>query len=410
MRFDLDTEVITTVAVPDTSSDDPYEYWINDVIPYANLGIGGRMLSGGADISLLMVDLDSGEIFFGEEGISGPHHIQGGFLVYQQGGNSGPVVVRAFDAESHEFRGPPEDLLTAIFWQGQSVEANGSFIYAPEILGEDTAQKNYLFFYDLADNSVDVADWTGDGSPARPAFSPDGKSVAVQFQRDTTNPLNVSEYVLETGLFRRRTFGDARRDPDWSPDGSFLYFDGFGSSSPGIYRQAANVSGEEVRIIEGEAINPNLSPDGIWLAFSRDTDVFLHNLHSGNESVIDTTSGRQWHPDFSPDSRYIAFESDVSGIWDVAIRPVSGTAYIPVSHPRARRPQWAPDGKSLYFLVLGDGIYRVPVTTEPSFDIRGEAQKVVDVRGIRGTVWFDISPDGNTLAITGYFSWCRSTR
>ena len=399
VRFDLDTEAISTVAAPDTSSDDPYGYWINDVVPHANLGIGSRALAGGADPSMLMVDLDSGVIEVGEEGIIGPRYVQGGFLVYRLIGNDGPVVVRPFDAESREFRGPPEDLLTTIYFLGHSVGADGSYVYAPEMLGK-AALQNQLFFYDLANNSVEVADWTGDGSPVWPAYSPNGKSVALTIQSGPFAPLYVSEYDLETGLFRRRTFGDVREDPDWSPDGSFLYFDGWSSSSPGIYRQAVDVSGEQVRVIEGRAESPNLSPDGNWLAFSRDTDIFLYNIQSGTETVADSSDGSQNHPDFSPDSRYLAFQTEASGGWDVAIRPVTGTAYIPIGYPRARRPKWAPDGKSLYFLVIGDGIYRVPVTTEPSFDIRGEAQKVVDVRGHFANVWFDISPDGNTLVIT----------
>lgn len=369
------------------------------MISHANLGIGNRELAGGVDPSLLMVDLDSGEIEVGEEGIIDTQYVQGGFLVYQVGGNFGPVVVRPFDAESREFRGPPEDLLTAILYSGKFVGADGSYVYAPEMLGKVGLQ-NQLFFYDLANNSVKVADWTGDGYPVRPAYSPNGKSVALTIQSGPFLPLNVSEYDLETGLFRRRTFGDVRRDPDWSHDGSFLYFDGWRSSSPGIYRQAVDVSGEQVRVIEGRAVSPNLSSDGNWLAFSRDTDVFLYNIQSGTETVVDSSAGNQNRPDFSPDNRYLAFETSASGKRDVAVRLVTGTAYIPISYPRALRPKWAPDGKSLYFIVAGDGIYRVPITTEPFFDIRGEAQKVVDVRGSLNNVWFDISPDGNTLAIT----------
>ena len=91
----------------------------------------------------------------------------------------------------------------------------------------------------------------------------------------------------------------------------------------------------------------------------------------------------------------------MTGTWGVVVKPITGTAYGPIGHPQAVLPKWAPDGKSLYFMVWGDGIYRVPVTTEPIFRVLGEAERVVQVRG-RGRIneWFDISPDGNTLAIT----------
>ncbi len=286
-----------------------------------------------------------------------------------------------------------------IFWGEQSVGADGSYIYVPERLGRGSRESK-LFFYDLSDRSVGPIEQIGEGSLARPAFSPDGTSVAVQVQSYSSMWEFVSEYDLETGLFRRRSFGNRRQDPDWSPDGSFLYYDGWTSTSPGIYRQAADVLGEDILVLEGEGTSPNLSPDGDWLAFSRDSDVLIHNLHSGMESILDSLEGIKRHPDFSPDSRYVAFETDVSGIWDVAIRPITGTAYAPISYPNARRPKWGPHGKYVYFLVISDGIYRLPVTTEPFFEVRGEAQKIISIHGLPDIQWFDVSPDGNTLAIT----------
>jgi len=77
-----------------------------------------------------------------------------------------------------------------------------------------------------------------------------------------------------------------------------------------------------------------------------------------------------------------------------------GTAYSPIRYAGAKRPKWAPDGKSIYFIVSNDGIYQVPVTTDPIFRVLGEPVKIVSVTTGPGSEWFDISPDGNTLAIT----------
>ncbi len=400
-RIDLESGDVTPVAMPDTSSADPYRYYVLSVDLETGMGVGVREIAASTDPTLLIIDLESGVMSFEETGGTNPNYASSGFIVYQLGRNTGPYVARAFDPQSREFMAPPAPLINDIIWTGQSVGADGSYLYVPELLGTNIRESK-LFLYTLSDRSVEAIDGTAEGGLARPAFSPDGTSVAVEVQSyDNSRPLFVSVYDLQTGVFRRRTFGAGREDPDWSPDGSFLYYDGSSSKRPGIYRQAADVPGEDIPVLEGGEESPTLSPDGDWLAFSRNNDVFLHNLLSGTESVIDTTSGRQRHPDFSPDSRYVAFETDESGRWDIAIRPITGTAYFPISHPQAQTPKWAPDGKSLYFLVPGDGIYRVSVTTEPSFDIRGEAQKVVSVDGDALNQWFDISPDGNTLAITG---------
>ena len=65
-------------------------------------------------------------------------------------------------------------------------------------------------------------------------------------------------------------------------------------------------------------------------------------------------------------------------------------------------PKWARDGKSIFFTVVGDGVYRIPVTTEPTFTVTGEAQKIVASRVNSEQFFIDISPDDKTLAITAY--------
>jgi hypothetical protein len=154
-------------------------------------------------------------------------------------------------------------------------------------------------------------------------------------------------------------------------------------------------------LVEGDAASPNLSRDGKWLSFVRDSDLFLYNLESESESVLDSTLGVQRDPDFSPDSKYVAFGVSGPGGGRIDVRSVDGTSKNTLNYPQAQLPKWAPDGKSLYFLVQGDGIYKVPVTTDPSFEVLGVPQKVVGLQSSVGSVWFDISPDGNTLAMSG---------
>jgi len=389
--------------LPDTSSGDPWVNLVLSVIPESRLGIGDRELEGGLNPSLLIVDLKSGIKSFPEEGIINPSYVPSGFLVYQVGKDPGPLVVRPFDPKAGEFSGPPANLLPEIPWRGQFAGADGSFLYVPALI-ESISGAQRLFLFNLRDKTVEAIDsgYPGDATVTRPAFSPSGKTIAVQVDHEESTLRFVSEYDLEKKLFSRRTFEDSRRDPDWSADGSYIYFDGYRSQSLGIYKQSIDVTGEEILVVEGHAYNPNLSADGNWLAYGDDNDIWLYELESGIKSVVDSSSGEQHFPEFSPDSRYLAFQTQATGVWEVAVRPILGTAYVPIGYPRSGRPKWAPDGKSIYFSILGDGIYSVPVTTDPFFEVRGDAEKIVSVTGRFITSgWFDISPDGNTLAITG---------
>jgi len=389
------------MVLPDTSVIDPYEYYIWTADPEYHLGIGMRNLSGGAEPTLLFVKQDSEETHFSEEGVTTPHFVQGGFLAYQIGGDFGPIKVRPFDSVSLEFTGPPQDLLPEIEWSARTVGAEGSLVFVPEQFDQG-ASADRLFLVNIANKSIRSIDpaLPGEVRVVRPAFSPDGLSIALDTQNNESPDRFITVFDLETGLFSRRTFAEPRLDPDWSADGAFLFFDGRTSRSPGIYRQAIGDVGDEVLLVEGNAGNPNLSRNAKWLAFSRDSDLLLSDLQTGNEIVLDSSEGAQRFPDFSPDSRYIVFETTSSGISEVVVRPVSGSSFHSITTPDARKPVWGPDGKSLYYLVVSDGIYRVPVTTEPDFEVLGAAEKIVSIRGVISAQRFDVSPDGNTLAIT----------
>jgi dipeptidyl aminopeptidase/acylaminoacyl peptidase len=59
-------------------------------------------------------------------------------------------------------------------------------------------------------------------------------------------------------------------------------------------------------------------------------------------------------------------------------------------------PQFSPDGRQVYFLSPRSGktnVYRIPVAG-------GEAEQITDFKGAFGA--FDVSPDGKTVAFTGY--------
>jgi len=404
LRMDLESQEISHVAVPDTSEGDAIQYWVTGIIPSSNIGIGNTELPGGVNPAFLIVDLESGLKRTTETGIINASYVPGDFVTYGSGGNFGRIFLRKIDPLTGEFAGIAEPLLPSMPWWGQSVGSDGSLLFLPELVGSGIDAYNVLFLYDLLAGTIEELNVSipGNGSIVRPAFSPDNRSIAFHVESLTGEARFVGEFDLQSRVYTQKTFGTARRDPDWSSDGSSLFFDGTFSAIPGIFRQSVDTSVEETLLIEGIAANPNLSLDGKWLAFSRDSDIYLYDFESGIESVVDSSDSNQFHPDFSPDSRYISFETFMSGVWQIAVRPLDGSTYSPLSLTNSRRPKWASDGKSIYFHHFPlNAIYRVPVTTDPIFRVTGEAQKVVEVQSTRNITWFDVSPDGKYLVIAG---------
>jgi hypothetical protein len=83
-------------------------------------------------------------------------------------------------------------------------------------------------------------------------------------------------------------------------------------------------------------------------------------------------------PSFSPDGRFLAYESNESGSYEVYVQPFpEGGRRWQVSTRGGRQPQWR--GSELFY-VEGDMLLAVPVTTNPDFRL-GAAQGLFDGQG-----------------------------
>ena len=108
---------------------------------------------------------------------------------------------------------------------------------------------------------------------------------------------------------------------------------------------------------------------------------------------------------FSPDGRWIAYESTESGrsrlrLW---VQPFSGTGerYPIVA---GGQPFWSPDGTELFFNAgTGGMVSKVSITTRPNFAFGDEipvAQgQVVNASSLRFPRNADATPDGKLIAL-----------
>ncbi|MFN2240082.1 MAG: TolB family protein, partial [Thermoanaerobaculia bacterium] len=82
------------------------------------------------------------------------------------------------------------------------------------------------------------------------------------------------------------------------------------------------------------------------------SDIHLLSLERpGEDQTLVATSFNETSPRFSPDGRWIAYASDVSGAPEVYVRPFEGKgAAVRVSRDGGSQPRWRGDGRELYFL------------------------------------------------------------
>jgi Tol biopolymer transport system component len=212
-----------------------------------------------------------------------------------------------------------------------------------------------------------------DGALSSPALSPDGRRVAVLRQVGG----NFDIYLLETtrtGLSRFTV--DAADDifPIWSPDGTRIVFSSTRKGGLDLYVKRADGTGNDELLLETPDIKAasSWSPDGrVLLYLNADPktgfDIWALPMEGSREPfpVIQTKANERL-AQFSPDGKWIAYESDESGRYEIYVQPWSGShghagGKVPVSTTGGAQVRWQHDGRALFYIGLDDRLMTVPI-------------------------------------------------
>jgi TolB protein len=161
----------------------------------------------------------------------------------------------------------------------------------------------------------------------------------------------------------------------WSPDGKTLVYTGGRDGEFDIYARAADGSGEEIRLTDAKGLDdgPEFTPDGRYIYFNSTrggTMQIWRMKPDGKDPEPVTSDGlNNWFPHFSPDGKTIAFVSygkDVAPAEhpyykQVYIRVMSADggeprvlAYVYGGQGTMNVPSWSPDGRMLAFCSNND--------------------------------------------------------
>jgi Tol biopolymer transport system component len=159
------------------------------------------------------------------------------------------------------------------------------------------------------------------------------------------------------------------RDPAWFPDGSALAFVSERSGHEAIWK-VGRLGGSATMLLP-DAIDPAISPDGRWVAFSRATPrgayrIAIAPLHRPEEAVFltDQDDGLWDHvqPAWSPDGRRICYAA-FRDLWIVSVDEKKPRR-LTTDGQMDLAPAWSSDGQSMFFSSQREGtlaIWRVPI-------------------------------------------------
>jgi dipeptidyl aminopeptidase/acylaminoacyl peptidase len=102
---------------------------------------------------------------------------------------------------------------------------------------------------------------------------------------------------------------------------------------------------------------------------------------------------------FSPDGRWVAYQSNESGRTEVYVVPVAGQGKWQVSSSGGNQPRWRRDGKEIFFVNSGK-LMAVEVNATPARFETGPVRLVLDVVMRTDQRFpYDVAPDGQHFVV-----------
>jgi serine/threonine-protein kinase len=287
-------------------------------------------------------------------------YVPSGHLLFMR---RGTLCAVAFDVDRLETRGAEVALvdgvaqgLTAGHWYditgaGQfAVSASGLFAWIPSPVVVENDKRPVTL--DRAGHIELLSAQPHQYSPAL-RLSPDGRRLVTVINSLTER--GVWMFDLDRGTLTKVASGGEANCPSWSPDGRLLAFGWLAGGRRGLALQASDATGSPRFLVDGELFAAGFTPDGTRLVASRRSeDIVVVNVQDARpqvKPVLETPEVEQG-ADLSPDGKWLAYASLVSGRSEVYVRPFPGPGPAQqVSAHGGADPAWNPNGRELFFMA-----------------------------------------------------------
>jgi Tol biopolymer transport system component/tRNA A-37 threonylcarbamoyl transferase component Bud32 len=366
------------------------------------------------DADIIVYSMASGQRKTLQHGGFYARYLPSGHVVYI---HEGTMYAVPFDLKRLEVTGQPVPILEGV--DASSVRGSAQFSFS------DTGNLVYIAGRGVGQNvSIYWMDREGKFTPLRetpgfyynPAFSPDGKLLALEISDGKRSDIWVYEWQADT-LTRLTFAGESNRFPVWTPDGQRIIFTSQDKGIENLWWIRADGAGDAQRLTESKSAQRTGSrrPDGKVLAFMQlnpDTSWDIMTLAIEGDEKSGWKPGEpklflngaffEIDPAFSPDGRWLAYVSNESGNFEVYVRPFPGPGGKWQISTGGNYPKWSPNGKELFYRTEGSKIMVVTYSAsgdsfhadKPQLWSPGQFTE----RG-PGNRNFALHPDGKRLAV-----------
>ena len=375
----------TTLTTPDPARGEIDHVW-PELLPDGRTLLFTILVStGGLNAAhIALVDLESGSQT--ELPLRGTHarFVAPNHLVY---GASNALQAVPFDVSTRKVMGTPVAVLTpvSILESGGmqlDVSANGTLAYMPDV--PSAAAPRRPVWVDRNGRETPIA-----GIPPRtyrfPQFSPDGSRVVL-----SDGERNGDLWVLNlspTTMYKVTDDPGDDQSPSWMPDGRIM----FSSNRAGgyfVFAQLVDGAGPATRLIKGTRIQlaPVPMPDGTGVVFTEVQnatrgDISLFTFATAETTPLVATRADERGAAVSPDGRWLAYESNRSGRYEVYVQPFPGPGsgrVIPISASGGVQPRWGPGARELFYAAPDGALIAVPIQVRGTDLSAGTPARIIE--------------------------------
>lgn len=346
--------------------------WFPTFLPdgrhYLYLSNTNSAASRGAPMSIRVASIDSTESKALVQSSTSAVFSSSGFLLFRR---EGAVMAQALDPQTLILSGKPKTVVESVGSNPITYQALFSASNDGTLVLRGSAPSAQMVWFDRDGRRLGTPIATGDFSTLCLTF--DEKRVLFEVADPSSRNLDLWALDLSDHKTSRLTFASAIDFyPVCSTTGPEVIFASLRNGPPDLFRLLTTAPGSEEAFLSSPAptIPTDWSRDGTLLVYTvlnqeTSLDISVMPLSGGPPTPFVASKFEERNGRLSPDQHRMAYASNETGSFEIYVQPFPTTGVKwQVSYHGGVQPQWAGDGRQLYFIAPGGRLMVVDVESQ----------------------------------------------